>query len=188
VRSLTGSLRGFGVDIAPAGNGEVLVSTIDDNAYLFDAITGVRRRTFVAPGGRTPVEERPIAAVGRYVLSGDPNNHTAAGISWAGAVHVFDRATGARLRTLVAPDPVLFGGFGRAVAALGGQALIAQADRVFVYDTTTWTPVREFAVGVYSPVGNETVAPRPVLSAPPSAPRPARPRYRRHDRRRTPPV
>ncbi len=153
-RTLCCGFRFFGLEVAAAGNGEVLVSTVDDESYLYDVATGLRRRTFVGPGPRTPVTDRPIAAVGPYVLSGDPNNH-GAGFSFAGAVHVFDRATGARLRTLYSPDPVSFRAFGEAVAALGDQALIAQSDRVYLYDTATWTPIREFP---YTTAGAEAVA------------------------------
>jgi cysteine-rich repeat protein len=153
-RTLCCGFRFFGIDVAAAGNGQVLVSTVDDNSYLYDVATGLRRRTFVGPGPRTPVADRPIAAVGRYVLSGDPNNH-GAGFSFAGAVHVFDRVSGARLRTLYSPEPAAFGHFGEAVAALGDQALIAQGDRVLLYDSTTWTPIRELP---YTTLGAEAVA------------------------------
>jgi len=153
-RPLCCGFRFFGLDVADAGGGQVLVATVDDESYLYDPRTGARLRRFVGPGPRTPVADRPIAAVGPYVLSGDPNNHSS-GFSWAGAVHVFDRATGVRLHTLYGPDPAAFRGFGEAVAALGGQALIAQSDRVYLYDPATWTPVREFA---RTTLGAEAVA------------------------------
>jgi cysteine-rich repeat protein len=153
--TLSRGLRGFGSGVADGGGGELLVGAVDDNQYLYDVASGALRRTFVGPGSRTPVNDRPIVAFGPYVLSGDPNNHSAAGASFAGAVHVFDRATGAELETLVSPAPTSFTAFGQAVATLGGQALIAEAGRTFLYDPATWTIVRELPAG---PEGEPAVA------------------------------
>ncbi len=68
---------------------------------------------------------------------------------------VYDRATGTRLRTLFAPEPAPFRAFGGAVTPLGTQALIADSARVYLYDTATWTPIREFPVSTF---GAESVA------------------------------
>jgi cysteine-rich repeat protein len=151
-RSIAAEGRAFGNDLADAGRGEVLVSSIDDHALLLDAATGAIRRRYTIATEGAPDDRRQIVAAGPYVLWGDPSARIGDAF-FAGAVHVFARGTGTLVRSLVDPFGQGFGGFGFGLAVLGVQPVIAVANRVDRYDPVTWAPVQTYAVPLWSSSG-----------------------------------
>ncbi|MBN2477231.1 MAG: tandem-95 repeat protein [Pirellulales bacterium] len=96
-------------------------------AYLFDLTTGRLLQTFFNPmPAETDEFGRVIAVSGSRVVVGAPNDDTAA--PDAGAVYLFDAVTGELLRTLQKPTPAACDHFGRRVAVLGGNVLVAAPD------------------------------------------------------------
>ena len=122
----------FGYSVADVG-GDVLVSAPFDvpapgavgAVYLFDATTGAVVQEFVnsVPNpDYAPNFGAAVAAFGSTIVVGAPLD------SPFGAVHLFDAATGALLRTLVSPNASApcdgCGSFGAAVATLGTDVLV----------------------------------------------------------------
>jgi hypothetical protein len=120
----------FGRDVAVLGN-NILVGAYHDNggvadsgaAYLFNGTTGQLLQTFTSP--------RPAAgdmfgisvkALGNNVLVACCNDDT--GATDAGAVYLFDGATGHLLRTFANPAPAVGDRFGICVAAVGNNVLV----------------------------------------------------------------
>jgi cysteine-rich repeat protein len=143
--------RVVGSDVTDAGGGAVVVASMDDDAWLVSVGTGAFLRRYVADGSRTPSDQRQIVAAGPWILHGDPSNHL--GGSFAGAVQVFDRQSAALVRTLLAPSPLDFSGFGFALAVLGDEPLIADGTGVHRYDPVTWVPTRTYPVLPGAPAG-----------------------------------
>lgn len=136
--------RVVGSDVTDAGRDEVVVASMDDDAYLMSVRTGAFLRRYVAAGSRTPDDRRQIVAAGPWVLHGDPGSHL--GGSFAGAVYVFDRNAATLVRTLLAPQPLVFASFGRALAALGNDPLIGDDTGVHRYDPVSWVPTRTYPI------------------------------------------
>ena len=120
----------FGTCLAAVG-GDILVGAPEDStlaegagaAYLFDGTSGALLRTFFSPqaqaGGRFG---KAVAVVEGKLLIGAPGE-SAEGLV-AGAAYLFDGATGALLQTFHEPGLPRAREFGRAVAGVGGNALI----------------------------------------------------------------
>lgn len=124
----------FGHSVAVVGD-DVLIGAVGKDtgaanagqAYLFDGSTGELLRVFENPRPRLDDNfGSSVAALGSNVLigalRGDPT-------TLAGAVYLFDAATGALLRTFENPSPAPFDNFGYAIAAVGANVLVgAYAD------------------------------------------------------------
>lgn len=96
---------------------------IEGSAFLFDAGTGalLRRLDDPSPGSQVLMNTnrfgRALALGGNYAVVGDPGDDDS-GLN-AGAVVVFNKTTGAVVRTFQSPDPQLGDQFGEAVATDG---------------------------------------------------------------------
>ncbi|NQU26585.1 MAG: tandem-95 repeat protein [Candidatus Nealsonbacteria bacterium] len=138
-----------------AGGGHVLVGAyLDDEmeedagaAYLFDAATGELLQTFHSP---YPDENdqfgRSVAMVGANVLVGARFDDGAG--QNAGAVYLFDGASGALLDAMQSPNPTSGGEFGYCVAAMGDKLLVAARNEgpgtVYLFDSDTGNLLRTF--------------------------------------------
>ncbi len=80
----------------------------------------------------------------KWLIAGEPGNDDKA--SNAGAVHVFDRATGKWLRKLTAVDFVADGTFGGALGLSGNLALITSASAAYVFDVSTGKQLRKLVL------------------------------------------
>src|SRR6059058_4898486 len=120
----------FGNAVAAAGGIVVVGAPFDDttkpnagSAYVFDAATGALRHTLQAPHPREgDLFGSAVAASDSTIVVGAPFDDTVA--ANAGAVHLFDAATGALLHTLLNPASDVDSRFGSAVAIAGGAVLI----------------------------------------------------------------
>jgi len=117
-------------------------------ARLADAATYTPALTLL-----NPATDRQFGAsvggVGGDVIVGAPSATTA-----PGAAYLFDRLSGALLRTLTAPTPAASDGFGHAVGALGANVLVsalhggpggATSGAVYLFDAATGAVLRTFA-------------------------------------------
>ncbi|MBE3096957.1 MAG: VCBS repeat-containing protein [Planctomycetes bacterium] len=115
-----GSWSGYSV---AAADGRVLVGDLATAAYLFDAATGDLLKTYTNPNpAATGHFAVSVAFLQMKVLVGTTTDDGRGGL--AGAVYVFDRDSGALLRTLT--NPAVSGGdcFGLRVAAVGSDILV----------------------------------------------------------------
>jgi hypothetical protein len=129
-------------DVRAANSGAVHVFAAD----------GTFVRTLVSPrGGRGDLFGTALANAAGVLAVGAPYDDTAA--ADAGAVYLFDAASGAPLATLLDPAPQTDARFGSALAALGGQVLVgaplADLDAVdagvaYLFDATTGALVETF--------------------------------------------
>ena len=95
-------------------------------AFLFDGSTGKMLQTFETPKTmRVRYDAAWVTAIDTQVWIGAPEDNTGADI--AGAVYVFDSATGKLVRTFLNPAPTPITGFGNCIAAAGNRVLIAAA-------------------------------------------------------------
>ena len=76
-----------------------------------------------------------VAVTDRFLLSGEPGNNDAG--QNAGAAHVFDAATGRRLRRLAPNDGQPEFSFGSHVSASGGRGVVVGGGAVYVFDLFT---------------------------------------------------
>jgi outer membrane protein assembly factor BamB len=147
----------FGVSLAGVGDRVLVGAFLDDTgakdagaAYLFDSKKGALLQTLQKPkpaaGDQFGVS---VAALGDRLLIGAPYDDT--GAKDAGAVYVFDAATGALARTLQAPTPAAGELFGRAVAAAGDRVLIGapreaggKAGAAYLLDAATGALIQQF--------------------------------------------
>jgi cysteine-rich repeat protein len=121
----------FGQAIAVLGANLIVGAPLHDStdainsgiAYLLSGTTGAVLRTFEDPVP-DPGDEFgfAVAGVGPWVVVGAPFDGTAG--PQAGAVYVFDGATGGLVRTLLNPTPGRNDRFGWALAAAGTDILI----------------------------------------------------------------
>lgn len=120
-------------------------------AYLFDGNTGELLHTFSSPDGYSWSFGYTVAAVGEDVLVAAPFANTAAGD--AGAAYLFDGSTGELRHTFVSPDPDRDDRFGRYLAGVGNNVLIAtngedtrSADggAAYLFDGATGALIRSF--------------------------------------------
>src|SRR5437773_1840797 len=124
----------FGNAVAAAGGIVVVGAPFDDttkpnagSAYVFDAATGALRHTLQAPHPREgDLFGSAVAASDTTIVVGAPFDDTVA--ANAGAVHLFDAATGALLHTLLNPASDVDSRFGSAVAIAGGTVLVGEHD------------------------------------------------------------
>jgi hypothetical protein len=140
----------FGVAVTSVGNNFAVSASFDDTGatdggtvYLFDA-SGTLITTIVSP---QPVQfgifGGALAAFGDDLLVGEERGFT--GNVRAGAVHLFDGATGAFIRTYFNPTPDDFELFGNSVAASGNNVLIGalreakgrRSGAAYLFDGTT---------------------------------------------------
>jgi VCBS repeat-containing protein len=121
----------FGRFVASAGANVLVGSHYDDvsgyadagAAYLFDGTTGELLQTLVSPIPTVGDKfGRAVAGIGDDLLVGAPLDDTAN--RDAGAVYLFDAATGTLLQRFLSPTAGANDQFGRAVAAVGDRVLI----------------------------------------------------------------
>jgi hypothetical protein len=92
-------------------------------AFLFDASTGKMLQVLQKPKARrVQMDCAWLTAIGEQVLIGAAEDDT--GAEQAGAVHMFDSATGKLVRTFLNPTPTPVAFFGNCVAAGGDRVLI----------------------------------------------------------------
>lgn len=121
----------FGFSIATLANGDVLIGApfdaVDGPAagavYLLDGATGDLLQTFHNPSPSDPYFGLAITASDAVVAVGSPQDST--GATGAGAVYLFDAATGALLRRIQKPVPAANDFFGAPIAMLGTELLAA---------------------------------------------------------------
>ena len=128
----------FGASVADLG-GNVLVGapgndlgpfgSINDagSAYLFNGSTGDLLLNIPNPDPEADDEfGTSVAALGGNVVVGAPNDDagTFVSIDGAGAVHVFNGVTGAKIMTILNPEPETGDLFGSSVAAVGEKILV----------------------------------------------------------------
>ena len=120
----------FGWSVAGVGD-NVLIGVpydVEDGfyagaAYLLDGATGALLQTFQNPN--PPADDYfgwSVAGVGDNILVGAPGDDT--GGFYAGAVHLFDGATGALIQTFRKTTPAAYDNFGWSVAGVGDNVLI----------------------------------------------------------------
>lgn len=115
----------FGSTVVGAGK-DVLIGSASDAVYLFDSFTGALLRKFSLPNqnqGQVFYRTDAIATLGNNVLIGAPNDDSAG--TDAGAVYLFDRNTGAVLRTFVNPTPNANDNFGASITTAGNDVVIS---------------------------------------------------------------
>jgi len=122
-----GANDNFGCSVAAVGN-NVLVGAYGAEgvgaAYLFDGTTGALLRTFHEPtAGADNYFGRSVAAAGGKIIIGASNTQVN-GVPQAGAVYLFDEATGVLLYEYPNPTPGVGDGYGQSVAAVGGNVLV----------------------------------------------------------------
>src|SRR5438093_3852823 len=156
----------FGDAVAAAGGIVVVGAPFDDttkpnagSAYVFDAATGALRHTLQAPHPREgDLFGSAVAASDTTIVVGAPFDDTVA--ANAGAVHLFDAATGALLHTLLNPASDVDSRFGSAVAIAGGTVLVgapfddtdaADAGIAYLFDVASGTLLTTFENPTPSP-------------------------------------
>ena len=165
----TFSFTAFGDSVGAQGSNILVGDTLEDTAgddagaaYLFDGATGNLLQTFLNPN---PAPGAPfsrdffgdsVTGFGNDVLVSAPDEDLAG--SDAGAVYLFDGATGQLLRTFTSPTPDANDLFGSAIATVGNNIAIAAA-----FDATG--AVNGGAVYLFDANGNlitTIVSPQPV--------------------------
>ena len=129
---------GFGDAVGAVGSNPLVGAPTDDTAgpdagaaYLMDGTTGNLIQTFVNPNpaqdsfGGLDFFGRDVAGFGDDVLVGATGEDF--GERDAGAVYLFDGATGQLLLTIQNPTPALGEGFGSAIASFGNNIAITAA-------------------------------------------------------------
>ncbi len=120
--------EGLAVDGAGVLVGSPGVGIGTGHAYLY-ALGGTLVRTFIDP---TPLDASffgaPVLLTPTQVIVADEDT-TVSGVGLAGAVYVFDRASGAPVATLTAPKPGQSDFFGQAMATVGTLLVIAAPRR-----------------------------------------------------------
>jgi len=120
----------FGNAVAAAGTFVVVGAPFDDTtkpnagaAYVFDAASGALLHTLQAPRPKEgDLFGSAVAASDTMIAVGAPYDDTVA--TNAGAVHLFDAATGTLVHTFLNPEDNADDRFGSAVAIAGGGVLI----------------------------------------------------------------
>ena len=132
----------FGAAVAADGDEVLIGAPLDSEpgpnagaAYLFRRDTATLERAFQSPSPATgDLFGAAVALAGARVVIGAPS--AAGGATEAGAVYVFDRATGNLLVTIQNPTPDRGDQFGSAVAIAGENVLVgAQLDDTGALDT-----------------------------------------------------
>jgi len=132
------SFTAFSDSVGALGSNILVGDTLEDTAgedagaaHLFDGATGNLLQTFLNPN---PAPGAPfsrdffggsVAGFGSDVLVSAPREDLAA--DDAGAVYLFDGATGQPLQTFVSPTPDVGDVFGSAIATVGNNIAIAAA-------------------------------------------------------------
>jgi hypothetical protein len=120
----------FGAAVALVGGRIVVGAHFDDTgapdagaAFVFDGASGLLLHTLAAPAPAAGDQLGfAVATLGGDVLVAAP--HRDAGAARAGAVHLFDAASGVLRRTFTNPTPAFDDLFGFAVAGLGTDVLV----------------------------------------------------------------
>jgi hypothetical protein len=150
----------FGSSVAVSGNVVVVGAWMDNTgatdagaAYIFDAATGNYIRTLINPyPAAYDCFGRSVAVSGNTVVVGATGDDTSA--SNAGAVYIFDAATGNLLHTLTNPTPAVNDYFGKSVAVSGNTVVIGtyyddtgatNAGAAYFFDATTGYLLRTLA-------------------------------------------
>jgi hypothetical protein len=123
----------FGASVAGIGTAVAVGAPWDDTAgpnsgavYLFDATTGNLRHTTLNPTPTAPWFGESLAGTAGRVVVGASQNDTAG--DDAGAVYVFDVATGGLQQRLTSPRPSVGDEFGISVAVLDDQIVGSRFD------------------------------------------------------------
>lgn len=138
----------FGRDVTALG-GNVAVGEPGLNAgevLLIDPASGALVQSFLPPPGTARAFGHALGAFGGNLLIGDFGADSVA--TRAGAVYLYDGATGALLQTFL-PPPVSFQDFGSSVAALGSNVLGGSGSHPssHLFDGGTAALLRTFPVG-----------------------------------------
>jgi len=146
-----GSVAGFGDDALVSASKEDIGADDTGAVYLFDGANGQLLRTFLSP---TPdlgdSFGSAIATIGNNIAIAAAFDGTAS--ENGGAVYLFD-GNGNLIKTLVSPRPVIFSGFGGALAAFGDDLLVAEqrgftgdlrAGVVHLFDGATGAFIRSY--------------------------------------------
>jgi len=166
-RSLT-AILGCHDSVVAVGNNILIGAPGDDvdgtdagAAYLFDGTTGTLLRSFRRPDAAAGVLFGcSVAALGDDVLVGAPLDRTGATV--AGAVYLFDGATGSLLRVFGKPNPATGDLFGWSVAAVGNDVLVGapfdstgatRAGAAYLFDGATGSLLNAF--GKPNPASND---------------------------------
>lgn len=155
---LDGALLGYSVDTW--GGWAIAGAPYDDNygqnaggAYLYEQITGNFLRD-LAPPVRTPEDKfgwKVVADNGVALVGAPDADHHAPN---AGAIYVFDLASGAFLRELLPANPSPNDGFGRNFSVEGGRAAVAAGnDRILLFDVVTGIELNSYPLVTEFPDG-----------------------------------
>ena len=137
----------FGFAVALSGDFALIGAPNDDlggqdsgTAYIFNVRTGERRDLANPTPAAFDAFGRAVAISDAFVAVGAVGDDTVG--SGAGAVYVFDRATGRLLYTLTSPAPAANGSFGQALALDDGLLVVgapgeAPGGKVHVFDAAT---------------------------------------------------
>ena len=163
------TFSGFGEAVGAVGSNPLVGAYLDDTAgedagaaYLFDGATGNLLQTFLNPnpaiGAPFSLDffGRDVAGFGDDVLVGASGEDL--GAEDAGAVYLFDGATGQLLVTIQDPTPDIQESFGAAITSFGNKIAITAP-----FDDTA--SENGGAVHIYDANGNflrTLVSPRPV--------------------------
>ena len=141
----------FGSTVEPAGP-DVLATAVGDDAvgpdegavYLLDGGTGAVKQKFLPPSPDTQAPDfgGQLVVLRQTLIVSEPGDDT--GATNAGAVHLFDMATGAVIKTVTSPNPAAYGRFGAAIAVVDGLIYIGApgeplgpgSGRIYVFDAT----------------------------------------------------
>jgi outer membrane protein assembly factor BamB len=158
----------FGGTVGAIGNNILVGATGDSTAgpgrgaaYLFDGATGAPLLTFLPPPASVGAGFGfPVVVAGDLNGDGKPEilvggaSDSVTGIAGAGAVYLFNGATGALLRTIENPEPDYYDIFGIFVAADGGKILVGaawdkpsgvyQSGSAYLFDANSGALLRRF--------------------------------------------
>ncbi|MCB9838410.1 MAG: hypothetical protein H6813_03645 [Phycisphaeraceae bacterium] len=153
----------FGSAVAIDGGVVVVGAWKDDDsgedsgsAFVFDTATGAELHTLHADDAQAgDYFGHAVAVSGGLAVVGAQGDDNSGGVD-AGAAYVFDAATGAQLRKLVAGDGSAGDGFGFSVAIRGGQVVVgawgdddngANAGSAYVFDAATGLQIAKLLPG-----------------------------------------
>lgn len=138
-----GPLDDFGRSIVALGDDVVVGAPGAGVAYLFNGLSPYQlKQTFSNPGGAGNQFGWAVAAYGDDVLVGAPNAD-------AGAVYLFDAATGLLLLTIPNPTPANGDKFGSSIATTSNKILVGApgAEEAYLFEDLTvgeWGAVKDW--------------------------------------------
>jgi hypothetical protein len=136
----------FGHKIAAFDDKLAVAAPYPGRVYIFDAANGSLLKTLTRPGGDQDQAEfgDQMLATGDYIAVAAPSDNLSA--FGAGAVYLFDSASGDYLRTLQAPTPMLASYFGASLAASDDSLFVGMlfGGSIRQYDLKTGDLIRTF--------------------------------------------